>query len=97
MSGRWDPPIIGWLEMMESPGLKLPNYAITASLMLPRWTGRWGALATRFPNLSKRAQEKSNLSFILILIAVFSNYFPISSAIAINLLENNDNYSKSLA
>ena len=34
------------------------------SLMEPRCTGMWGALATRFPVGSKMAQEKSSRSLM---------------------------------
>ena len=48
MSGRWVPPNSGWLETMTSPFLSLP-FQISAWVrtqvdILPKWTGRWGAV-----------------------------------------------------
>lgn len=63
--------------------------------MDPKWTGRCGAFAIKFPSLSKIAHEKSNLSLMLVLIEVFCSAFPISSAIDINLLEYSDNLTGS--
>lgn len=48
----------------------------------------WGALATNEPSGANKAQEKSNLSFILVEQAVFYKILPIYSAILINLLPN---------
>ena len=48
----------------------------------------WGALATKSPSLSKRAQEKSSLSLIFTEELVFCNVIPICSAIDLNRLLN---------
>ena len=53
--------------------------------MDPRWTGKCGALATKEPSGANRAQEKSNLSLILVEQEVFYKVLPIYSAIDINL------------
>lgn len=56
-----------------------------AACMLPRCTGRCGALATRLPVWSNRAQLKSNLSLIFVLEAVLYSVIPIYSAMDMNL------------
>lgn len=58
--------------------------------MEPRWTGRCGALATRFPSGSNKAQEKSNLSLIFVEQAVLYKVLPIYSAMDINLFPKMD-------
>jgi hypothetical protein len=100
MSGRWDPPAEGWLERITSFGFQLSPrcfiYHFTASCIDPRCTGKWGALATREPSGAKRAQEKSNLSLILVEHEVFCKVRPIYSAIDINRLPKIDNKIGSL-
>ena len=58
----------------------------TLSLIDPRCTGIWGALATRLPSTSKIAQEKSSRSFTFTEKAVFARVVPICSAIDMNRL-----------
>ncbi len=57
----------------------------TASDMAPRWTGRWGALATSAPSGPNMAQEKSRRSLMLTLMLVRWSARPICSAIPMNL------------
>lgn len=64
---------------------------MTASYILPRCTGKCGALATNSPFGLKIAQEKSSLSLILVETEVYCNVFPIYSAIDINREPNIDN------
>ena len=58
-SGRWDPPAAGSLVTNALPGgsARSASKARTLALMAPKWTGMWGALATRAPVWSKMAQE----------------------------------------
>ena len=56
--------------------------------MLPRCTGTCGAFATKFPNGSNKAHEKSSLSLIFVLAEVYWRVIPIYSAIDINLWPN---------
>ena len=74
MSGRWLPPAkCGWLDTRTSPSFipSLPSlcqystWNFTADCIAPRWTGMWGALATRPPSRVKRAQEKSRRSYFV--------------------------------
>lgn len=48
--------------------------------MDPRWIGINGALATKSPSGANRAQEKSNLSLIFVLMEVCCRERPIASA-----------------
>lgn len=77
-SGKWDPPAAGWFDKTTSPGL-MPRLicSTTAVSIEPKWTGKWGALANRWPFQSKIPQEKSNLYLILVLIDVFCRTLPI--------------------
>ena len=89
-SGRCVPPLKGALRTNTSPGkiLFLFNLitVLIASDIEPRWTGTWGALATKDPSLSKSAQEKSSRSLIFTEKAVLANVAPICSAIFIKRL-----------
>ena len=53
---------------------------LMASLIEPRWIGRWGALAMSSPEGSKMAQLKSRRSLMFTDTAVFSSTTPICSA-----------------
>lgn len=72
----------------------LPPYYYTSLQQLDdqniQLTGKWGALAIKSPLGAKIAQEKSNLSLILVEIAVFCNISPIDSATLINLFANKE-------
>ena len=57
----------------------------TASDIAPRWTGTWGAFATRSPAGLNRAQEKSSRSLMFTLMLVRCSIRPICSAIPMNL------------
>lgn len=57
---------------------------ITHKLMAPRWMGMNGALATRSPSGANRAQEKSSLSLMFVLIEVCWSERPIASATLMN-------------
>ena len=74
---------------MTSPSFQSFPYCLTwnltASCILPRCTGRCGALATKFPCASNNAHEKSSLSLILVLAEVLYSVIPIYSAIDMNL------------
>lgn len=95
ISGKWVPPAMGWLLNMTSPSFqsspKRLIWYLTASCIDPKCTGKWGALATKFPYGSNRAHEKSSLSFTLVLTAVLYKVIPIYSAIDMNLWPNIDN------
>lgn len=56
----------------------------THKLMAPRWMGMNGALATRSPSGANRAQEKSSLSLMFVLIEVCWSERPIASATLMN-------------
>ena len=76
----------GWLASMTSPlwSCPLPNWSIwyrTVLCMAPKWTGMWGALDTSPPSGPNKAQEKSNLSLMLVEIAVLWSMRPICSEI----------------
>jgi len=58
--------------------------------MLPRCTGRCGALAMRDPSAAKMAHEKSSRSLMLVDMDVCCSDLPIDSATAINLFEKRD-------
>mmetsp|Transcript_856 Transcript_856/g.2500 ORF Transcript_856/g.2500 Transcript_856/m.2500 type:complete len:288 (+) Transcript_856:1618-2481(+) len=83
MSGRWEPPALGSLATTTSPGPRatLASWALTVSDMAPRWTGTWGAFATRPPSAAKRAHEKSRRSLMFTELAVRWRVRPICSAI----------------
>ena len=55
----------------------------------PRCTGMWGALATRPPSVSNRAQEKSSRSLMLTEWAVRSSAAPMASATPMKRRLNN--------
>mmetsp|Transcript_52174 Transcript_52174/g.138137 ORF Transcript_52174/g.138137 Transcript_52174/m.138137 type:complete len:267 (-) Transcript_52174:1589-2389(-) len=55
--------------------------------MDPRWTGTWGALATRPPSGENRAQEKSRRSLMFTLMLVRWRVRPICSAMPMNRWE----------
>lgn len=87
-SGRWDPPAAGWLVRITSPTcIPLLICSVTAVYIDPKWTGRWGALASNLPYQSNIPQEKSSLYLMFVLIDIFCSTFPISSAIDISLVE----------
>ena len=73
-----------------SPGDMVAEFSrmivLIDSLIEPRCTGTWGALATRSPIGENSAQEKSRRSLILTDEAVFSSTVPICSATFINKL-----------
>ncbi len=75
-----------------SPGRREPSLRRSTSLMDspmdPRWTGMWGALATRPPSASNSAHEKSSRSLMLTECAVFCSRTPICSAIDMKRLLN---------
>lgn len=56
----------------------------THKLMAPRWMGMNGALATRSPSGANKAQEKSSLSLMFVLIEVCWSERPIASATLMN-------------
>ncbi len=61
--------------------------------MDPRWTGRWGALATRPPEASNTAQLKSSRSLMFTEQAVLARVAPICSAIDMKRLLNTSSSS----
>ena len=69
--------------------LEVVTWNLLASDMAPRWTGRWGALATREPSGPNRAHEKSRRSLMLTLMLVRCNVRPICSAMPMNLQKRN--------
>jgi len=56
------------------------------SCIAPRWTGMWGALATKPPSGPNKAQEKSSRSLMLVDIEIRCRVLPICSA----MLKNNE-------
>lgn len=87
-SGKWDPPAAGWFDRTTSPTF-IPLFicSVTAVSIEPKWTGKWGALASSLPYQSNMPQEKSSLSLIFVLIEIFWSIFPIYYAIDISLVE----------
>ena len=96
MSGRWVPPLYGALRTYASPGSISGLLEITdliASLIDPRWIGRWGALAMSSPEGSNTAQLKSSRSLMFTDTAVFSRTTPICSAMFIKRLLKISNWT----
>lgn len=68
--------------------ITLSRQTATHKLIEPRWMGMYGKFATRSPSGANKAQEKSSLSLIFVLMAVFWRLLPIASATDMKRLEN---------
>ena len=90
-SGRCEPPKAGWLVTTMSPGPSGCRRCTsrTQTPRAPRCTGMCGALITRVPRASRRAQEKSARSLTLVETAVGLSASPIWSTTDWNRLRNN--------